>query len=58
MGGMGVWEVGARMSDTFAAIAPVAGHHKAEVSEHAALGSTRQVGDAGEGQREVPTKGQ
>jgi predicted peptidase len=28
MGGMGVWEVGARMSDTFAAIAPVAGHHK------------------------------
>ena len=28
MGGMGVWELGARNSELFAAVAPVAAHHK------------------------------
>jgi predicted peptidase len=30
MGGMGTWEVAALVPDVFAAIAPVAGHHKAD----------------------------
>ena len=30
MGGMGAWEVGARNAEIFAAVVPVAGHHKKE----------------------------
>jgi len=34
MGGMGTWEVGARLSNVVAAIAPVAAHHQPERRKH------------------------
>lgn len=41
MGGMGVWEVGARTPNLYAALAPVAAHHKPERAKHIA----EQLGD-------------
>eukprot|EP00747_Dinoflagellata_sp_TGD_P166073 gnl/TRDRNA2_/TRDRNA2_188315_c0_seq1.p1 gnl/TRDRNA2_/TRDRNA2_188315_c0~~gnl/TRDRNA2_/TRDRNA2_188315_c0_seq1.p1 ORF type:complete len:587 (-),score=91.02 gnl/TRDRNA2_/TRDRNA2_188315_c0_seq1:32-1750(-) len=36
MGGMGAWEVGAQRPELFAAVAPIAGHHQAERTQHIA----------------------
>ena len=36
MGGMGTWELGAERPDLYAAIAPVAGYHSSERTEHIA----------------------
>ena len=53
MGGMGVWEVAAQRPDLFAAIAPVAGHHKKEksqwIAERLSASSIRVLHDVTDG---------